>query len=98
MLRKKTSFCLLIILFFVTNFLLLPHLNAQEPKIKVTVQPKKTETKQEKTPTGGKQPAITFDATQFDAGEVWEGDIVTHSFIVKNTGKAELTIANVKPG
>ena len=98
MVRNKTALCLLVTIFFVANFFHLQHLKAQGPKLNVTVQPKKkAESTQEKAP-GGKQPAITFDSNQFDAGEVWEGDIVTHSFVVKNTGKAELTIANVKPG
>ena len=98
MIRKKTSLCLLIIACFAAHIFLLPHLNAQEPKIKVNVQPKKAEPNQVKAAPGGKQPAIAFDAIQFDAGEVWEGDTVSHTFIVKNTGKAELTISNVKPG
>ena len=44
------------------------------------------------------KPRISFDATKHDAGEVWEGDVVSHSFVVKNTGTAELTINKVKPG
>jgi hypothetical protein len=96
--RKKRSCCLLIVAFVVTHFLLLPQVSAQEPTIKATVQPQQAETTQGKTPAGGKQPAISFDATSFDAGTVWEGEIVIHSFVVKNTGNAELTLSNVKPG
>ena len=44
------------------------------------------------------QPQITFEATSYNAGEVWEGDVVTHDFAVKNTGTSELTISRVKPG
>ena len=44
------------------------------------------------------QPQISFDATSYDAGEVWEGDNVSHTFIVKNTGKVQLDITKVKPG
>jgi len=98
MVRNKTALCLLVTIFFVANFFHLQYLNAQGPKINVTAQPKKkAESTQEKAP-GGKQPAISIEANQFDAGEVWEGDVVTHSFAVKNTGKAELAITNVKPG
>jgi hypothetical protein len=96
--NKKTSLCLLAIACFVAQCFLIPHLNAQEPKIKVDVQPKKADPSPVKAAPGGKQPAIAFDVIQFDAGEVWEGDTVSHAFIVKNTGKAELTISNVKPG
>jgi hypothetical protein len=95
---KKTSLCLLVIACFVAQFFLLPHLNAQEPKIKVNVQPKKAESPKVKADPAGKQPAIAFDTMEFDAGEVWEGDTVSHTFVVKNTGKAELAISNVKPG
>ena len=45
-----------------------------------------------------KQPHISFDATSYDAGEVWEGDEIVHDFTVKNTGTTELIIARVKPG
>jgi len=44
------------------------------------------------------KPRLSFDATTHDAGEVWEGEVVSHSFVVKNTGTAELTINKVKPG
>jgi len=47
---------------------------------------------------GSGQPAIAIDAAIFDAGEVMEGDIVTHAFTVKNTGAGLLNISAVKPG
>ncbi len=43
-------------------------------------------------------PKISFDATNYNAGEVWEGDKVSHAFTVKNIGAAQLDIAKVKPG
>ena len=52
---------------------------------------------QEKTKEQG-QPRISFDATTYDAGEVKEGQEVSHDFIVKNTGTAELTISQVTVG
>ena len=48
--------------------------------------------------TSEEKPRISFDAMTYDAGEVWEGDVVSHDFIVKNTGTAELAIKGVKPG
>lgn len=55
--------------------------------------------KQQKEPApSAEQPRISFDASSYDAGEVWEGDVVSHDFIVKNTGTAELAIKSVKPG
>jgi hypothetical protein len=94
---------LFIAVFFVANFLVLPQLYAQKPKINVTVTPKseidkpKVESQKAKT-SGANQPAMVIEQRMFDAGDVWEGDMVTHSFVVKNTGKAELNISNVKPG
>lgn len=47
---------------------------------------------------GEGRPQISFDSTQFDFGEVWEGKNILHSFTVKNTGTAMLNIKSVKPG
>ena len=44
------------------------------------------------------QPRISFDSTSYDAGEVWEGDEVSHAFTVKNTGTAQLDISRVRTG
>jgi len=47
---------------------------------------------------GGDQPRLTIDAPDYDAGELWEGEDIIHTFTIKNTGKALLDITNVKPG
>ncbi|GDX51356.1 hypothetical protein LBMAG27_04030 [Bacteroidota bacterium] len=44
----------------------------------------------------GKYPIISFDSTQFNFGKITEGDVVTHSFIFKNTGTANLVITDVR--
>ena len=44
------------------------------------------------------QPRIAIDSLDYDAGEVWEGDEIVHTFSVRNEGDAELIIENVKPG
>jgi hypothetical protein len=41
--------------------------------------------------------SIVLSETSFDFGEVDEGSVVSHDFIVKNTGKAELQISKVRP-
>ena len=53
---------------------------------------------QQEQASSAEKPSISFDASTYDAGEVWEGDMVSHDFIVKNTGTSELTIRSVKPG
>lgn len=43
-------------------------------------------------PADGKYPAMTFTETEFDFGDIRQGDKVTHEFEFKNTGEAELLI------
>lgn len=47
---------------------------------------------------GGDQPHLSIDVTDYNVGEVWEGEDIVHTFTVKNTGKAQLDITNVKAG
>jgi hypothetical protein len=44
------------------------------------------------------EPALVITSPSFDVGAVWEGDTISHAFEVKNEGKAELKILDVKPG
>ena len=44
------------------------------------------------------EPALVMTSPSFDVGAVWEGDTISHAFEVKNEGKAELKILEVKPG
>jgi hypothetical protein len=46
----------------------------------------------------GGEPALVITSPSFDMGVVWEGDTISHAFEVKNEGKAELKILEVKPG
>jgi hypothetical protein len=45
-------------------------------------------------------PKISIDSEEYDAGEIMEGErtVVTHTFILKNTGDSTLVIDDVKPG
>ncbi len=83
-------FCLLTSLF---SF----HLWAGESSKKITSSKQKDKNKQAQAPEQDR-PRISFDSKVYDAGDVWEGDVVTHSFTVKNTGTAELVIEKVKAG
>lgn len=40
-------------------------------------------------------PVLTADATTFDFGEVVNGDIATHDFVIRNEGEATLVIESV---
>jgi hypothetical protein len=44
------------------------------------------------------KPVVEIPSPRHDAGTHWEGEVVSHSFEVKNTGSSELRILNVKPG
>jgi hypothetical protein len=67
------------------------------PAVTPAGQPEKRESGKD-TPSGGDQPRLTIDAPDYDAGELWEGEDIIHTFTIKNTGKALLDITNVKPG
>ena len=43
-------------------------------------------------------PSIQIPEATYDFGEVAEGKEVVHDFKIKNTGKAELQIDQVRPG
>ena len=97
--RSTTCLSLLMIVCFLATSLSFRPVSAEEGMIKATVKKKQVETVPEDPQSSSEeQPTITFDNTTYDAGEVWEGDVVTHSFTVKNTGTAVLNINNVKPG
>ena len=93
------KYALILTLYFITTLTLLPfgYLRAKEELKKKPVDRQKTESKQKQTHTQN-QPRISFDSQKYDAGVVWEGDEVVHTFIVKNTGTTQLDIKNVKPG
>jgi len=44
------------------------------------------------------KPAMLIPSPRHDAGTHWEGETVSHTFEVKNSGTEELRILNVKPG
>jgi hypothetical protein len=44
------------------------------------------------------KPVMEIPSSRYDAGSHWEGETVSHTFEVRNTGKGELRILSVKPG
>lgn len=69
----------------------------EEAKKTASTEQKGTESRKENAPLKD-QPQISFDVTRYDVGEVREGEKISHTFIVKNTGTAQLDIDKVKPG
>ena len=44
------------------------------------------------------RPILEIPSPRHDAGTHWEGEVVSHTYQVKNTGSEELRILSVKPG
>lgn len=44
------------------------------------------------------RPILEIPSPRHDAGAHWEGEIVSHTYQVKNTGDEVLRILSVKPG
>jgi hypothetical protein len=56
------------------------------------------EKKQPAEASNEKLPEIFLESTEHDGGAVYEGSVITHSFIVKNKGEGDLLIKKVRPG
>ena len=44
------------------------------------------------------KPVMEVPSPRHDAGTHWEGEVVSHTFEVRNSGNGELRILSVKPG
>jgi hypothetical protein len=44
------------------------------------------------------KPTLEIPSPRHDAGTHWEGEVVSHTYQVKNSGSEELQILSVKPG
>ena len=83
----------------VTSYLLTQSIiisNAEEKPAVSKIQP--GEKKQLSEAGDEPLPEIFIATKEYDGGAVYEGAVVTHSFIVKNKCKGELQIKSVKPG
>ena len=96
MVDVRKCVCLSLVVCFLSGLLVSP-VWAEEGVKQGTPTLNKSKAQQEQA-SSAEKPRISFDAITYDAGEVWEGDVVSHDFIVKNTGTAELVIESVKPG
>jgi hypothetical protein len=56
------------------------------------IRPEEVQKEELSKPVDGKYPVMTFAETEFDFGEINQGDKVDHIFSFKNTGEADLII------
>jgi len=61
-----------------------------------TVALPKAETEKLAPPADGKYPVMTFEETEYDFGDIKQGDKVEHTFKFKNTGEADLLISSAR--
>ena len=92
---RKCLYLVFMLCFLISSFSF--HLLAEEATKKAAPNRKQDKSQQEQVSAQG-HPKISFDSTSYDAGEVWEGDKVSHTFNVKNTGTSQLDIEKVKAG
>ena len=97
MLTTQKSLYLIILVCCFTISLTFRCLLAKELFKKISSDQQKVESRQEKALTQN-QPQITINSPYFDAGEVYEGDEIVHTFKVRNTGTAQLNIEKVSAG
>ena len=93
----RKCFHVMIMVCFILPLLSLHLLAKEGTKKTASAEQKKVESQKENAPLKD-QPQISFDTTRYDVGEVREGERISHTFIVKNTGTAQLDINKVKPG
>ena len=94
--KVKDHLFILMLCFIITS-LSFNHLLAEDEVKKSASDQQKGGNQQEQVYTG-KQPKISLDSAQYDVGEIYEGEEAVHTFIVKNTGTAQLNISKVKAG
>ena len=97
MFTVKKHFHLITMLCFLTTSLSFQYLWAKKD-LKETPQEQLMDESKKEQVSAQNQPQISFDSTHYDAGEVYEGEEVVHTFTFKNTGTAQLNINKVKPG
>ena len=97
MLTMKKCFQLMIIFCFLSVTSSFNYLSAEDTSKESIADVQQMKETQENAPVQN-YPQIKMDSTRYDAGDVDEGDVFSHDFIVKNTGTAQLDISKVKAG
>lgn len=64
--------------------------------IEKIIEERQKQKAEKKIPADGKYPVITFKETEFDFGDIKQGDKVEHTFEFTNTGEADLLISTAR--
>jgi len=95
---KKYVYVMVMLCFLIASLSFHSWAGTEEESKKVTSSDQEKTKSQHNQVPAQDQPRISFDALSYDAGEVCEGDKVSHTFIVKNIGTAQLDINRVRVG
>ncbi len=71
--------------------------SGQEIPIRVDVQTGEQKQSPD-TSVSAEAPRMVIEQAVYDAGTVWQGETVSHEFVIKNEGKRALKIFKAKPG
>lgn len=70
--------------------------DTSKSNIERIIEARKKRMAEKKIPADGKYPVITFKETEFDFGDIKQGDKVEHTFEFTNTGEADLLISTAR--
>jgi len=70
--------------------------DTSKSNIERIIEERQKQKAEKKIPADGKYPVITFKETEFDFGDIKQGDKVEHTFEFTNTGEADLMISTAR--
>lgn len=70
--------------------------DTSKSNIERIIEERQKQKAEKKIPADGKYPVITFKETEFDFGDIKQGDKVEHTFEFTNTGEADLLITTAR--
>lgn len=70
--------------------------DTSKSNIERIIEERQKQKAEKKIPADGKYPVITFKETEFDFGDIKQGDKVEHTFEFTNTGEADLLISTAR--
>jgi hypothetical protein len=70
--------------------------DTSKSNIERIIEARKKRMAEKKIPADGKYPVITFKETEFDFGDIKQGEKVEHTFEFTNTGEADLLISTAR--